>query len=250
VLGLFSRQRPQWRISEIAAELGLPLASSYRIVSTLESADFLERVEPRGPLRLGLRLLHLGALVQSGLDIRAVSHPRILGLATSTGETSLLVVPNDRGVVCIDYVEGGYPVRMRLTLGEQLQYEVGGAFTAAVLAFLSDERRAGIIREITASGLDGSALALRCATIRENSYAVAEGEIAVGISAVASPIFDSSGVVAGAIGVIGIADRFRGDRLLGLIATVRETADAISAGLGRQVQPAPPADPLTASDRR
>ena len=39
ILSLFSEQRPTWRISDIAAAVGMPLPTVYRVVMTLASSQ-------------------------------------------------------------------------------------------------------------------------------------------------------------------------------------------------------------------
>jgi hypothetical protein len=42
VLSVFSEQRPTWRITDIAAEVSLPLPTAYRIVMTLTAEGYLD----------------------------------------------------------------------------------------------------------------------------------------------------------------------------------------------------------------
>src|SRR5215469_6392963 len=46
VLSVFSERQPVWRITDIAAEVSLPLPTTYRIVMTLASEGYLEHLPP------------------------------------------------------------------------------------------------------------------------------------------------------------------------------------------------------------
>lgn len=231
VLFLFSEQQRTLTVSEIARALDIPLPSAYRIVNTLLDGGFLERPTPRGPVRLGLRLIRLGWLAQSGIELREVARPVLNRLAVEVGETAILMVPSDSGAVCIDHVEGTYPIRpASFTVGQVQPYNAG-AVPLVILAYLPEERRQQVLASplpvftnftlVTAAAVND-----RCTDIRQAGIAYSEDEVIVGTSAVAAPVFGVTGIVGG-VGLTGIADR-----VVGLEETIREAAKEISTGLG------------------
>src|SRR5205823_3140218 len=78
-----------------------------------------------------------------------------------------------------------------------------------------------------------SALSRALAQVRQRGYAVEDQEATVGDAGIAAPILARDGVVAGAIGVVGAADRLLNQRSMEeLVRAVQEAARAISRDLG------------------
>jgi IclR family acetate operon transcriptional repressor len=231
VLLLFDEERTELSVREISAELNLSLATAYRIVNTLEEHGFLERRRSHVALRLGLRLAHLGWLAQSNLDIREVARPIMEELAHTVGETAVLMVPRHGYAVCVEKVEGSYPIRPRsVSIGDREPYH-GGAVALAILAFLPEEQRErylrGTLGAITPhTETDPDRLRQRCRDIALAGVAYSRDEVIVGSAAVAAPILGADRkTVLGAIGLTGLVER-----IVDLEDTVRDAAAAISPG--------------------
>ena len=78
-----------------------------------------------------------------------------------------------------------------------------------------------------------AALTRALAQVRQRGYAVEDQEATVGDAGIAAPILARDGVVAGAIGVVGAADRLLNQRSTEeLVRAVQEAARAISRDLG------------------
>jgi IclR family KDG regulon transcriptional repressor len=233
ILRLFSEAKPEWKVSEMSDELDVPLASAYRIVRVLERSGYLERPRAGPSLRLGLPFLRLASVVLSGLDLREVARPIMRELATDLGETALLVVPSADAAVCIENVEGSFPIRPRsIAIGEQLSFNAG-ALTLAILAFLPDEERERILRaplpQIAEETLvDPDRIRERCQQIRRTGISYSRGEIVPGTAAIASPIFSSDDrSVAGSVGLTGLAER-----IVDFDKVIRSAASEITRRLG------------------
>ena len=91
VLSVFSEQRPTWRITDIAAEVSLPLPTAYRIVMTLTAEGYLDHL-PSGDYRPGVRVLTLGTAALRSLDLVELATPKLQELANATKETVNLAV--------------------------------------------------------------------------------------------------------------------------------------------------------------
>jgi DNA-binding IclR family transcriptional regulator len=173
------------------------------------------------------------ALVLSELDIRDVARPLMREMAADLGETVLLMIPVPDGAVCIENVEGSYPIRLRsFTIGEHVPYNAG-AGPLAILAFMAEQEQERILQgsftSITSSTLtEASLIRKRCSQIRTTGISYSEGEVVAGTSAIASPIFSGGeGEVAGAIVLTGLNERI--DRHQ---SAVRSVAQEITRRLG------------------
>jgi DNA-binding IclR family transcriptional regulator len=112
-----------------------------------------------------------------------------------------------------------------------------------MLAFLpADEKRvltSGALRSMTGETIiSPDALSEQLNQVRSSGIAAEQDEAVIGESALASPVFDSSGEAVGAIGVVIPS----GAELENHPAreTVRETARALSRELGAQTWPPRP----------
>ena len=108
-----------------------------------------------------------------------------------------------------------------------------GASGKAILAFLDDPTRQDILGPVTTiEHADGtarpkSAFLAELAKVREQGYARSKGERALGVTAVAAPILDSTGTVQGALGLTGPSDELTGDRAQRVVPELRRAAGAI-----------------------
>ena len=58
ILSLYSFERPEWGVSELAGRLALPKSTVSELLASLSGQGFVERT-PRGRYRLGWRLFEL-----------------------------------------------------------------------------------------------------------------------------------------------------------------------------------------------
>lgn len=233
ILEMFASGSHKLTVTEIAEAGEIPIASAYRIVHTLERRGFVKRDQDQGPVKLGLQLLRLGALVQRGLDVRSAARPIMHQLADEVGETTVLLIPQEDDAVCVESFEGSSPIRPRsIAIGERRPYHAG-AVANALLANLTEGHCERVLSRplmaLTAQTCtDPEVLRTRLSDIRSRGYAYSADELIEGTAAVAAPIFASSqeGAVA-SIGLTGIKTRVKG-----LEKTAIKAAALISKELG------------------
>jgi IclR family pca regulon transcriptional regulator len=204
VLSLFSEQRPTWRITDVAAEAGIPLPTAYRIMMTLTAEGYLDRL-PDGAYRPGVRVLTLGMSALRNLELVELATPPLQGLADATGETVNLAVHADDKVLYLVRIRNSNLVTANIQVGSMLP-AVHTSIGKLLLAYLDDEALARRIGATSFAGGQGpnalrslEALRAELAGIRERGWATQDEELAFGLRSVAAPVRDRSGaVVAGA----------------------------------------------------
>ena len=67
--------------------------------------------------------------------------------------------------------------------------------------------------------------------IRQQGYAIENGEYKMGLRSVAAPIFDHDGCLRYAIGIIGMFRQIESEKFHRAVSVVKETADRISQAL-------------------
>ena len=235
ILLQFSEEHPEWSSSELANVLGLHRSVVYRILSTLERRGFVTRVDQGTRFRLGFRLVELGNVVLSGLDLREIAHPVMEQLVRETKESAFLTVFSEGESVCIDRIESGQQVRVTLSIGGRYPLHAG-ASNKVLLAYQPPD----VVESLIASGLmrytdrtitDPVRLKRELTTIRRQGWAFSVGELPPGVAAIAAPLRDSNGKVVAALSIAGLESRFQQDRFPMLLEKVLQAARVISGRL-------------------
>ena len=106
--------RPELTLGELAQRTGLPVSTTYRLVSELVDWGGLERVEGGG-YRVGLRMWEIGALAPRGETLREVALPFMSDLYEATLENVHLAVLDGAEVLYVEKLTGrrAMPVRTR-----------------------------------------------------------------------------------------------------------------------------------------
>lgn len=236
VLLAFDTARPTWTVAELAAHVGVPLSSAYRYITLLREEGLVEAAPGNDALyRLGPRATAVGrAAADTDTDLINAAKPHLLALRDSTDESAILMRrAGESAVVCIDRAESRHPVRLQIEIGQTMPAHIGSA-GRVLLAHLADDRRALYLAEALPSIDDERTLdALSdesLARITETGWTESFDEFDEGAWGCAAAISDDSGVV-GAIGTAGPMYRFDEPARWAAIASVRSTAEAVSAAL-------------------
>ena len=103
-------------VSELARRIGVNASTASRLLATLERDGYVAR-DPRGPYRLGLKLVALADRALARLDIRELARPSLEELVAVTGETATLSVPGEHAAVTVDFVPSASSVSSVARLG-------------------------------------------------------------------------------------------------------------------------------------
>jgi DNA-binding IclR family transcriptional regulator len=224
--------------ADLAAALGEPLSSVYRLLQSLTATGWLDRGSRRGAYRLGLSLMTIGGLVEDHLDIREASLPSLHELADATGVTSFLCVRRGPRAVCLERIEGYAVQSLAMLLGGSLPLYAGAA-PRALFAFLPDAEQAAILKD-TSQQLrddpprpDEKDIMADVARVRAAGYSVSDADVTPGIAALGAPVFNHRGEVQGALSVSGLRSQvLDAPGVDDTIALLRVAAGKASAALG------------------
>ena len=236
ILFLFTRDHPTMTVKEIAQSIGAPLATAYRLVTTLREKGLIQRNSVSGHYSLGLKLLELGGAIHSTMDLESLAIPFLQKLAKSSGETvQLTVVNSDRGV-CIYVEESPSTLRMAPRKGDGLPLHAG-ASVQAILAFLPLEEQNRILKgpleQFTPHTINSpEGLRRRLVKIREQGFIITAEEVYVGSVGIAAPIFKKDGRVIASVAVSGPIQRMTKERREAITREVVRVALTISRAFG------------------
>lgn len=126
VLNLFSTERPEWGVSELAKALAFPKSSASALVSTMTEQGLLRRTNT-GRYKLGWQLIALSQALLSTTDFRIEARPVMEGLIARFGETVHLAALERGRIIYVDKLQGTRAVQVSVTgVGYRLQAHCSG----------------------------------------------------------------------------------------------------------------------------
>ena len=196
--------------AEISEHFKIPTSSSSYILRRLEREGYLRRAPENGRYEMGLKIVALshGALRDMGL--RRTAEPILHRLSAQTRVSALIGVLERGRVMIVDKVEKPDLARIDIDIG--VRYPAHStALGKVLLAHLPQDQLMGFydhpglakISPKTIDSKDRLLAELEC--VRKQGYATSDGELFLGIRAVAAPIFDESGQVAAAVSITGVS---------------------------------------------
>ena len=222
-------------LKQIAQSTGLHPSTAHRILAAMTADRMVDRIEP-GHYRLGMRLLELGTLVRSRINVRELALPVMRQLHAQTGETVNLSVRQDDEIVYVERTSGGRSaMRIVHVIGARAPLHV----TAAGKLFLLEDGPARLREYAKRTGLaphSRNSLATPALLERDlertqrQGYATDNEEVEIGVRCVAAPVRDDTGGLIAALSLSTPADRMKPQ----WGALVRDTAEEISRALGHR----------------
>jgi DNA-binding IclR family transcriptional regulator len=218
------------RLGELTAQTGLSRSTAHRIASAMIDLGLIEQDASSGRLFPGLALLGLGAAAANRHGLAELAAPFCQRLADKTGDTVYLSLRCGNDVVCVDRVEGAFPIRtLTWNAGDRRPLGIN-ASGLAIMAALGDPEVARIIevnagRVENVTGHDRADVLAFVARTRREGYAFNEGFSAPGMAAVALAICSARGEPLASLCVSAIAPRLeqpRRETVLHWLADERE----------------------------
>lgn len=230
-------------IRELSSKVHLPKGTIHRLLSSLSYFGYVRQDPKTRNYFLGLKLVELGNLLLSQLDLRKEAEPFLRDLAERTKETVHMVFLDRDEIVYIDKVEldhnpSGLKMASRIGLRNPAHSCAVGKI---LLSYLPEEeldriiQEKGLLKRTENTITDPQILKAHLKTVRAQGYAVDDEENERGIRCVAAPIFNESGKPVAAISISGPAFRITKKVIQETLRKeVVETALKISQRLGYQ----------------
>ncbi len=224
------------RLVDIASAMSLERPTAHRIVKGLMSQGMVMQDPSTKCYRLGHVVYELGLAASPYFNLKEVCQPTLLRLAERTADSAFLVVRSGFDAVCIERIEGSYPIRAR-TLDVGMRRPLGiGAGSVALLLGLGDAEIERIIAvnspRLKSFGLlTGDRLREVIAKSRAVGYSINEEDVLPGVAAIGAPIVTRSGQPYAAISIAGIASRFGEPRRTELSTMLLKEARALARKL-------------------
>lgn len=235
LLGALAGNASPVNLKQLATETRLHPSTAHRILSVMVDNRLVDRIEP-GTYRLGIRLLELGSLVKSRINVRQEALPHMQALHQALGETVNLSVRHDDEVVYIERTAGNSSMmRVVQIIGARAPLHI----TAVGKVFLAEDgpekcaeyaKRTGLPRYTEHTLGDADALAQELERIRRQGCAFDNEEAEKGVSCIGAGIFNDEGRLIAGLSVSAPSDRLDKN----WSAQVKRTAERISRAIGHQ----------------
>lgn len=219
-------------LKDLSVQTGLHPSTAHRILNDLVLKRFVDRAEP-GTYRLGMRLLELGNIVKSRLNVREAALDFMRLLHRKTAQTINLSVRQGDEIV---YIDRAFSERS----GMQVVRAIGGRaplhLTSTGKLFLSVDDPKAVRSYATRTGLAGhnknsitdlAKLEREVSLVRARGYARDNEELELGVRCMAAGIRDDSGKLIAGLSISAPADRLQEEWLEDLISTANQISEVL-----------------------
>lgn len=230
LLDILAQGREAVSLKHISAQTGLHPSTAHRILNDLAAGRYVERSGP-GSYRLGLRLLELGNMVRSRLDLREEATRPMLELHRMLGLNVSLFTRQDNEAVCL---ARSVQERHGASLQRVSNGRVGLTDSLVGRSMLLKDSAAQVQLLCQQQGHRPEAVALDLQQVRQTGVLRGHDDALTGGSpCICAPIYNDAGQVIGALSVAGSSAHEAGAALLD--ATTR-----ISSAMGWVNEPTQP----------
>lgn len=225
------------RLGELAAATGLHVATAHRLLGALGRERFVI-FDPYSRLyHIGSEFLTLGEGARE-LRIRNHYRPVLERIADSTEDCVYLSTLSGNDSVCIDRVEGRYPIRtITLDVGARRPLGVGGGSLALLAALPEQRAEAALVANESRfghySGMTIDEVRALVAVTRRQGFSFNDGRVIDGVSAVGLAVVGRDGNPIAAISVAAINARMKPARRRTIIALIRTELQGVEEPLDR-----------------
>lgn len=228
-------------ISVLAAELGLPLSATHRLLAGLIEHGYVRQHPGHGQYMLTFKLVSLGLSYLSHSGIVDIAQPMLDQLAQESGELVRLAVVDDDALTFVAKAQGA---KGGLRYDPDMGLSVNLACSAAGHAWLStltdEEATALVVKQGFGRAEDFGRNAPRnvkellpfLRATRKRGFALIKEVFAPGMGSISAPVSSANGAVIGVVTVAGPLLRFTEERMLATGSALLATAENVARASG------------------
>ncbi|MGR7911431.1 IclR family transcriptional regulator [Lysinibacillus capsici] len=200
ILRLFSDEKNEWGVRELAKHLSMPIATTHRIMLQLQEEGILFYDSLLEKYIIGTEWLRISNRVISNFDIKKIVFPYLKNLSEKHEETFCFILFNqyNNTIVWVDKYNGPSALQYVIPFG-MAQPLPFGASGKSILAFLKEEDIKKICEKENFSAEKINKILEECKHIRQSGYSNTSGERIEGAKGFAAPIINSANHPIGSI---------------------------------------------------
>lgn len=238
LLTLFSTEKPEIGLSELARIAKIDKAGTRRLLVALQKHAFIEQNIETRDYRLGFGFLHLARVRESTFPMESVIEPILQTLTDKTEETAhaSLACGVETNLITIGVSPSTRATRVHLHYDEALPVHAT-ASGISYLAFSTQDRFGELITDDMArftpeTLCTADDLRLEVAAAFSRGYGVSNQTLEDGVYGVAVPFFDALGVPCGAVAIASPTTRMNPERELQFAELVVKASLEITKAIG------------------
>lgn len=223
------------RLTDVARLTGLSKTAAHRCLGGLVAHGMAAYNGETSLFYLGDRILAWVGMAEDRYALADRVKPYLRRLAEESGDTVYFSVRRGDESVCYGRSEGSFPIKtLTLSVGDRRPLGVGSG-SLAIMAFLDDADIERIVRTRSESRasypISDELLTTMIGRARRDGFALMDGYLIAGMSAVGVPVRDSKQHVKAALSIAAISERIHPPRRDVLVARLNAEAAAISSEL-------------------
>lgn len=226
-------------LTELSAKSNLPHSTVHRLLKQLSAEGLtFQSLETRRYL-LGPLAYELGLAASDLFDFRSLCQPIIRRIAQSTEDTVYLVLRSGFDAVCLDRIDGTFPIRtITLDVGSRRPLGIGAGGLAILAACDKNECRRIVhateaqLGEVYKLTSDDQFAAV--AETRAQGFSLVQNRLSLGVTAVGLAFCDSMNQPVGAISIAGVQSRMSSTRRENIVTTLRNSVSIIERAIREQ----------------
>ena len=213
VLSAFDADEPELTLPDIARRTGFDRGAVFRLVHSLVDLGYLRASRDSKRFRLALKCMQIGYNALVGADLRDHAAPILRDLVPDVADAASYGMLDLDDVVYVVRVESGFSLSgFDRRPGSRIK-AYAAALGHAIMAFLPRDEQ---IERLNASHrtrfsektlVELPELLERFQQVREQGYAVSDGENAFGLRTVAAPVLYADGSPVGAVSLTIMSER-------------------------------------------
>ena len=237
LLDCLAQRRQPMSLGELSQALGLPKATVHGLLASLRMRGAVEQSGVDGKYRLGMRLFEYGCAVSASWDVVGRSREQMHHIALQTGDSVILSSLQGQEATVLEMVEATGSFRVVSDKGSKVPLHCTSQ-GKLLLAYLPAGERRRVLGQLAFTAYTPHTIDSRerlepeLEQIRNQGWAVEDGEYRIGLRSVSAPIFDVDGQVRYAIGIVGMFRRLQSEEFQRAKELVCRAAERISYDMG------------------
>lgn len=233
LLKLFSVEKPEFGINELAEALGIANSTAHRLISTLAEQDFVTKDHVTNLYRLSVSILSFQPVITSNIKLFQLSAPILESLNEQTKETALVSILFDHQAYCLNKADKHMHFFTYVThIGSTAPLHAS-ATGHVLLAYQDEEKIDEYMGRFMEDWADQEKTHYKqyLKQVRKEGYALSVNRLYPGITDIAAPVRDKTDQVVAAIGIVGPSQRIEKEKQLKAISQVKAAANKLYAQL-------------------
>ena len=237
-----SRNSAGLRLVDISKQARLERPTAHRILKCLISEGLVRQNTETRHYFLGHLIFELGLAATSSFNLRDICHPSLVRLAEKSGDTVFLTIRSGADSVCIDRVEGSFPIKtLTLDVGTRRPLGVGAGGLALLMKLPEQTQKeivsANALRLTTYSNLTVPALMTMLQRCQQLGFVRNDSQVTPGATSVGLPISSRSGEPILAISIGAISSRMKEERQKELVSMIKAEIKVLESSIDDTAHP-------------